>query len=310
MYNSYPNSYPNGQPLLSSNPAVNVLKTVGSSTQFLIATILYTVNVVVSVIAGFIAPAGSAVYLNSLYEAMGLEGSEAIDLAAESAGAGSMVGIVGGSITAILTAVALWLIWVACRNTQTGGVSTTGITILKVLARIMQVLFIVLAVIVAVALILFALGFASVGPELIGSLDGMEEYGVSAAMGSGIAMGVLIVAAIILAAVFALVIAYYICAVRVTDRVRNVANTGVADNRIPGFFVVMNWIFAVLNILDGLATLATSPLAGIGSVLGGVFFILINLCLNRYKSDMSAVMYPPVQPVYGGQQPPYQNGGN
>ena len=44
---------PCGAPVLSSNPAVNLLKTIGSSPKFLTAVILYTVMVLFNILSSF-----------------------------------------------------------------------------------------------------------------------------------------------------------------------------------------------------------------------------------------------------------------
>ena len=55
-------------PLLSSNPAVNVIKTVGSSTQFLVLAILYSVSVLFSVVTAITADSTLENLIYSAYD--------------------------------------------------------------------------------------------------------------------------------------------------------------------------------------------------------------------------------------------------
>lgn len=54
---------PCGAPVLSSNPAVNLMKTLGSSPKFLAAAILYSVTVLFNLLASF----GASDVISTLY---------------------------------------------------------------------------------------------------------------------------------------------------------------------------------------------------------------------------------------------------
>lgn len=275
---------------LSSNPAVNVLKNIGSSGLFLGAAVCYTVAAVLSFISAVTPNANAAQLLQSLYELTDMDPS--VYAAMASATSSSAVGAVIGMIPTILIAVALWLTYVSCRSAQTGGVSTAGMTICKVISIIGIVgICIGIVCLLAFGVVLLAAGgmaFSEVG-------YGYEEAAVAAS-----AIAVLM---LVLAALLVVVLLYEIFIVKTINRIKATALTGTPDDRVSQFVIVMSWISGVCAIISGLGMLFTSPLSGLSGLASAVCAILIAVCLSQYKKQMRMVMYPPVQPVYAQ---PYQ----
>lgn len=280
-------------PALSSNPAVNTLKTLGSGTLFLVLCILFTLTPVLSILSSALMTTDVSDLLY-LFMQMDLDPSvyypvlTAIDNV-------SIPSAIIGSIPSILIAVSLWITYTSSRNAQSGNVSTAGLTICKVLTIISLVCICIGAA--ACVLLMIILMIAGAG-ELASADYGPYSDGVAQA-----GMAVLVVVFIIVAVVMALAIIYEVSVVKTINRIKATATTGVADNRIPNFLIVMNYIAAVGSALGGLANLFVDPFIGLSGLISAATLILISIILSKYRTGMTLLMYPPVQPVYP-QQPP------
>ena len=287
---------PCGAPVLSSNPAVNLIKTLGSSPKFLAAAILTSVMVLFSILASM----GSKDLLVSLYYYGANYGVDPdVFYPAMSALENSLgVGTVVVAIPNILIAVGMWMFYVSCRSTQSGNVSTAGLTLCKVLAIISLVLF---CVVVAVALVAMVVVLVAVG-AMAGNAY-YSDYGNSAAAFASVQVFLGFIAVILLG-VLALYIVYYICIVKTINRVKASALHGVPDNRVPRFLTGFMMVIGILGLISGVISLIASPVAGIGSLAGSVSLILMSLLLSEYRAKMTMLLFPPVQPMYGN-MPPY-----
>ncbi len=271
---------------LSSNPAVNVLKNIGSSGKFLGAAVCYTAAAVLSFIFALTPNASAAQLLQSLYELTGMDTSAYSVMTSVSSSA--VVGALIGLIPTILIAVALWLTYASCRSDKTGGVSTAGMTICKVIAIIGIVgICICIVVLLAFGVVLLAAGGMALSED-------RYVYQNAAVATSVVAVLMLVVAVLLVVVLF-----YWIFVVKTINRIKATALTGVPDDRVSQFVIVMNWISAVCAIISGIAMLFSSPISGLSSLASAVCVILVTLCLSQYKNQVRVVMYPPVQPVYG-----------
>ncbi len=286
-------------PVLSSNPAVNTLKTIGSSPLFLVVSILLSITPVLT-IASQLGLRDNVWDL--FYYAMQLDLDPSLFYPViDAASSMSVAGAVLSAVPAILIAVAMWITYASCRDTQSGNVSTAGLTICKVLSIISLVcICIFAAILVLFMVILLIAGVAEAANDVYGYDASIAQAGIA----------VLLVLFVILAAVLALAIIYQVCVIKTINRIKATATTGVPDNRIPNFLVVMNYIEAASMVLAGLANLFTTPVLGLGSLVGAATLVIIAIILTRYRSGMTLLMYPPVQPVYPQQPMPPQGPGN
>lgn len=285
---------PCGAPMLSSNPAVNLIKTMGSSTKFLTAAILYSVAVLFTLLASFTMNdllveiyyygANAGVDPEVFYPMMSVLESS------------SMAASVVAAIPSILTVVGMWLFFVSCRNTQTGNVATTGLTICKVISYISLVLYCL------VEFLLVILGIIMV--VAAGASSNVSYYGASSLAA---AMAVVIVVLLVVAAFVALFIAFQVSVIRAINRIKATAVTGMPDNRISQFLTGFLMVLGILGAFSGVVSLITSPLAGVSALAAAATMILISLLLSEYRNKMTMLVYPPVQPVYGQNMPPYGN---
>ena len=286
-------------PVLSSNPAVNTLKTIGSSPLFLVVSILLSIAPVLTIASQL----GLRDNMWDLfYYAMQLDLDPSLFYPViDAASSMSVAGAVLSAVPAILVAVAMWITYASCRDTQSGNVSTAGLTICKVLSIISLVCICILAAILVLFMVIFMIaGMAEAANDVYGYDASIAQAGIA----------VLLVLFVILAAVLALAVIYQVCVIKTINRIKATATTGVPDNRIPNFLVVMNYIEAAGMVLAGLANLFTTPILGLGSLVGAATLVIISIILTRYRSGMTLLMYPPVQPVYPQQPTPPQGPGN
>ena len=275
-------------PALSSNPAVNVIKTVGSSTIFLIMAILGTVGFVLTMISNVSDTSGAIEqYIYELmYNYTGINPAYYAS-ATETAGISSVISLISGSAVSALTVVALWIHYATCKNQKNGNISTAALTIWKVFTWIAIVGLIIACVGVAILVVAIAVMGSATMPS--------DEY--------GLLVGVVVFLMIFFGALVGLALACEIAKLRVINRAKTIAYNGIPDNRVSQFLIVMTWIGGISSALTGLSSLFLLPVIGIANLSSAAVSILTALCLTRYKKEMTAVMYPPVQPVYA--QPIY-----
>lgn len=125
------------QPALSDNPAVNALKTVGSSPMSLALAILFSASALLSILS---AAATSDTLSTMLYyfSSIGIDTST-LYMVMDSVRSTAVLRAILGSVPAILTATAAWIHYCTCRSTASGNISTAGLTIFKVLRYISMI---------------------------------------------------------------------------------------------------------------------------------------------------------------------------
>lgn len=286
-----------GGAMLSSNPALNAIKTIGSSSRFLVAAILMTAVPVLSVIGSFFVTPDLSDLLYYLYE---LEiDPELYYYVFSSMNQASMVGPVISALPAILIAVALWLVYTTCSSRQSGNISTAGLTICKVMAIISIILYSLLAVMLMVLFVILIIAAAAEG------FEDAYYYGAGTELSQAVLV-ISVIGLVVVAGIMALVICYQASILKTINRIKATALSGVPDNRVPGFLIGMNWVAGVCGGISGLFALFTAPITGIASLLGAAALILFALLLSQYRNAMTLLLYPPVQPTYPQQPMPPQ----
>ena len=298
------------RPPLSDNPALNALKTVGSSPLFLALAVLMSLSALLTVFSSLgMGDAMSNIYIYARQMGLDWEEIEAVMNAMRST---SVVSAVLGAAPAILTAVAMWLHYSTCMGRQNGNISTAGLTICKVLSYISLVGLCIAALLVLCGFAIVIIAFL-VSDVPLGSMFG--AYG-GYSYGGGYSDEEATIAVVVVLAVFALIIgfamglaiAYQASIIRMINRTKTVAATGMADDRVSGYLVGMTGFSAVCSLISGLLGLFTAPLTGAVGIAGGVGLILMIVLLRTYGKAMNQVLYPPVQPMtppmYGVPQAP------
>lgn len=292
-------------PPLSDNPAVNVIKTAGSSGLGLALAVLLSLSALLAIFSSL----GTSQALDNLYYyayTAGLD-MDVILRMMEYSRSSSLASAVLGSIPAILMAVAAWIHFGTCRSRASGNISTAGLTIYKVLAYI-GLIGLCLAALLVVGLLGILIFAAAAGTLSLG--DFAAQFGSYDADEAKLALIIIFATfAAFLAFFMALAIAYQAGLIRTINRVKAVAATGLADNRVSSYVIGMNYVLAAFSILSGLFSLFFSPLSAIASFASAGGGIVASLLLSRYRKAMNLVIFPPVmppmpQPVYAAQPEP------
>lgn len=276
-----------GAPALSSNPAVNIVKTMGSSSLLLVAVILFTASTVLNLVVSLMGGGSSgSTYFN-------------FDLSPSNFSFSYSIGV---ELFALLPMIGLWLHYATCRSAQTGNISTAGLTLCKVY-RILYLVFFCLAIVI----FLVAGVLAIVNPNAIIDLL-LSLYMLLGLNGDlptfFVVFGVMLITVAVIAA--PLVICYEVGMIRLINRTKAVATTGIPNNKMSTFILSMNWLAVVSVALAGLGSLVTSPLTGVSALVGGAALALFTISMTRYRKAMTLLMYPPIQPMYAQPVQPAQ----
>ena len=292
-------------PPLSDNPAVNVIKTAGSSGLGLALAVLLSLSALLAIFSSL----GTSQALDNLYYyayTAGLD-MDVILRMMEYSRSSSLASAVLGSIPAILMAVAAWIHFGTCRSRASGNISTAGLTIYKVLAYI-GLIGLCLAALLVVGLLGILIFAAAADTLSLG--DFAAQFGSYDADEAKLALIIIFATfAAFLAFFMALAIAYQAGLIRTIHRVMAVAASGLADNRVSSYVIGMNSVLGAFSILSGLFSLFFSPLSAIASFASAGGGIVASLLLSRYRKAMNLVIFPPVmppmpQPVYAAQPEP------
>ena len=283
-------------PMYSENPALNAIKAIGSSSLFLAMTVLFSVSALLTILSSI----GLSDTISSIYYyayAMGWDMDSILPML-DTMRSTSVFSAILGSIPAILMAVAMWIHFATCKNLQSGNISTAGLTICKVLCYIYMISLCFVAFLIVALCILAIIGvlfgsFTLPTPNGYRSTYSDEE----AQLAVVIVLGVF---ALVFGFILALAIGYQASIIRTINRTKQVAQTGVADDRVSGYFIGMNYFVAVCSLISGVIALFSAPISGAASLAHGAAFLLMSSLLRRYRQGMNQVMFPPVQPL----QPP------
>lgn len=278
--------------IYSSNPAVNIIKSIGASPKFLVLTILKTLTVVFSILAisrmddmifdisyGFSSAFGSYMPFYDLYEKTSLL---------------TMINAIYSLIPVILIVIGFWMFHAASKNVQDGTVKTTGLTMIRVVTMIRFIL-----LCVSLASLLFLIPLMMFIPTVGSNYIDTGAYVVA-----------MVVLLIIFAAFGVLVICYFAGLLKALKRIKATAMSGQPDNRISGYVIAMQWVFGILSALVGLASLFTSVFTGLSMLVSAATLIITALLLSDYKKRMTILTYPPTQGTPYQQAPvqqPYVN---
>lgn len=280
---------------LSDNPALNTVKTIGSSPLFLVMVIFLSLSTLFTIFSS--AGLNDTIY-NLYYYAYstGLD-LDTIESILNMMRSTSVARAIFSSVPAILVAVAMWLHFITCRNRQSGNISTAGLTICKVITYITMIAQCLIALLVTGVCAIMIVVFLS------------QELPLSTFFGydADEAVMIIVVCVALFLAFFLffmiLAITYQASIIRMINRTKQVSESGIADERVSGYLIGMTYFTAICCVFVGFSSLFASPLGGISALCRGVAYILIAVLLSRYRKEMNAVLYPPVQPV--GTMPGY-----
>ncbi|MFT9076089.1 zinc-ribbon domain-containing protein [Ethanoligenens sp.] len=264
------------QKLLSPNPAINLLKTHGSSGKMLVAAILFSLMVLIKLITAF---QGNNLinYIKQILGDNNLGGlSSSLDPFLEPIQQGIVAFNLLLLIPNIFILVGLWLFFNACTDTTNPRINTSGLTLIQVIVIIQLVGICILGAIIEIALIA-----ATAYTGNLANGFGAMEY----AQGSIV---LLIVAILLVAGIFTLIILYYSAILSTVKSAKHtVQSERVAVPKLAGYLVFVNFAGAVIALIGG--AVSGNAAQFFASLLNAVFLVLIALVVSGYKSAVHGI---------------------
>ena len=275
-YNTYMNMAP-------VNPAVAAVKKTGGSALFLIATITYTVLLLLNLISAFM-PSTLSTYADLLYEITydisvydtiyALDGS-------------SIIGALIGSIPTILIAIGLWMVYGASKAKKP-RVSTGGFTMINAVEIFMMVLISIALAAVCVILVIASLAVR----EASSYMNSFSYYGYSGADAVlGFTGTILITVCAILILFCVLAIIYYAKFIGSIRVIKKASNGIVAGKKISLFVIVINFIligFSVIGLIGNL--IAFNFMTFLTNLLTITFNVLITIALIQMRGRLNQIV--------------------
>ncbi len=265
------------------HPVIEAVRSVATSTLFLVAVIAFTVALVFSIL-------GTGESTSAMYDMLG-ELSMDMDMGefmpeytSTAYSVGSVIGGVFGSIPTILLVVGLWMIYGAAKKNEP-TMATGGLTLVWVMQIISLVGVCILTGLLAlVLLIVFLIGGLSVAdiPDMEGT----------------IALVVIAILAAVLAAVMALVIVYQVKVMKMVNAARQTLTTGIPSEKISTLVVVFCFVSGGFSALSALGSLVSlSVMTALSTAASAVASILFAVVAIQYRDTMRRLMTPaPVAP--------------
>lgn len=264
----------NEEPKTTENPVIAIIKKHSSSTLFLVATILFTVSLGLSLLLSM---------FNGIFSESGVSVSFS-------------TGAV--SVSSVLALIGLWKI--SAMNKKQ-GVDKTGLILLKVTCIIelitsafvfglVGLLLIVLGAFIPQIATQFSEQWSEFAQEMQGALEqalgGNEfaQFDAEMFFNPETVMAVLILTGIILMAMLPVIIIFYCKALKTINRIKDMADKGIVYKNITNGLII--WLF----ILGGMS--ASALLAGdIAGASMGVAYILYAITLINFKNEAEKLQY-------------------
>lgn len=278
-----------GSPL--RGPSESVLDTVrrlATGPAFLVGAIAYTLAMVLSIISSLTLPSNLVDIFSNLMNKFGYsrEAMEIFSAVNRSLDTTVIISIIIGSVPTVLIALGMWLCFASAKNREK-QMSTTGLTIIKVITIIS---FVCLCLVI-VAIIILLIVAASVGGNAIRAYGGYSGYygyeDYSGVISGALSSAVIILVFLALAAL-TLGIFYYILLLKTINSMRNTIQTGEPSDKVSGFVAVMSFIGAAGSIIGGFSSLSLpgTALSGISSLLSATCMIAFGVLIFQYRKSM------------------------
>ncbi|MBO6159850.1 MAG: hypothetical protein J6P72_11425 [Firmicutes bacterium] len=322
---AYPNAYQQ-----SPTPGQKALKNSFGGTLYLIATILFTVTLVIELVSSFLpgtSIAGTVMNLLQTYSyQMGVDiPSEVYDVLPRLLGT-SFFSTLIGMIPSILVCLGMWLLWASARAAKMPS-STAGYTILQVMAIISLVGACLGTLLVLVVGVIGLIGISAAGSY-------MSSYGSS--VSTAAPTTVLIIVLLIALIVMVLVIIYHAKLASIYSTCKDVLSLNRAGKKISMYVIVFNFISIFFSIIGSISTIALTTsiamlgggflvLSGISTILGILVTLFETLTFVKARGEFASLQAPVAAAGYGsynfetgayntgsyqtaGYQAPYQTG--
>lgn len=260
---------------LSTNPVLNAVKKVASSPLFLVAVIVYSLQILLTLINSTTIGARLEMFLYNLLDRFGgnapYEFYEAVDSISRIGDIPYVLFTVVGLIPTILICIGLWITYSSARNRLSDGMKTSGLTMIKVITIIQLVFSCISLALTEILLMLLVVGVAA------------EEL-----YNAGVIIAILAFVVIISVAAYVLEIIYLAKIIKSINTAKNTITTALPSDKVSTFVAVWAFISAA-GKLFGLASNFLLSAATMTSL------ICFGILIFKYKSAMRAVGVQQVQ---------------
>lgn len=256
---------------------LDTVKSVCASPLFLIATILYSVSLLFSLVSIISASSVFGYYV------------EEYSIAFSS---GGILGFLIGSLVAI----GLWITYASAKNKFNIGMTTSGLTMTKVVV-VIELVFICIAIgILLIAMIviatfagsLYSSNMFDLSVSNISSVYYGDSYGANHSV--PVYSGFVII--IIYIAVLVISIIYYAKLIQTINAVKNAISNGRATNKASMFVVVFNFILGGVAFIFSFVSLVSFNIFGwLGSLCSAAVQIIFGILIIQFRSKMLPLVY-------------------
>ena len=256
------------QPIAAGGP-IQALKRVATSPTYLTAAIALSAAALFAFLQTILNHTNALDALYDLLYELDLEYllSDVYYYGYDAVSAGTVIVTLISMIPALLVIAGVWMIFTAARDPYNSGMSTSGLTLLKV----MQIIGLVGMCVAALAMVVVCV-------IIIGVVSQYRDAGPIVA--------VILFVMILFAALMALMIVYEIKIIQSIDAAKMTIDTGVVSGKISGFVGVMAIVFGGFAALSGLGQLFTSVYAGLSSLGGATASIAFGMVLFAAKNEL------------------------
>ena len=288
-----------------TNPVLDVIRGAASSPIFMIAAIVMSVHLLLSIIKAFVPFDFYGILysivplLESIAPGMGAEMiEEASYVMSDLYAAQAMLGFLSlpSMIMPALTVAALWMIFISAKKPD--GPKAGGLTILQVL-QIISLVGIGLGVLLAIFVIIFVCMIVAM------LIEEMSYYGMYGGEDmTGVLVLVAIVLIIVVLASVALSLVYAIKVLTSIINAKKAIKTGTVTKTASKFIVFYNFASAALLLLDVFGTISMMGwLAGLVNLCAAGANVLFALVIMQYNKAVKPLVVPKNAVGYIPQQP-------
>jgi hypothetical protein len=238
-------------------PVVHLIKEEGAKPLFLVACILYSVAVFMSIFSDTISDVYSSYGISYSYDINPVN---------------------------LLACIGLWIFYAMCKKPADGFPPKTGaMTVFRVMGILNVVAYSILIACVSIAGVLLAAGAGMGGLEELIRRSGLNGItGAGTAFISGF-FGVLIVIAI---GMLVLMLIYNVKVLGCIKNIKNSLITGMPQGKLSVFVIVITIIMSAMSVLGSFKGSSASMISSLSSGVAGIF---IACCMISYNKRLSVL---------------------
>ncbi len=269
-------SLSNGQPAGAQNPypLLQALKQKGASSLFLVTVILYTANLIWSIITSF---------TNQTLTYYGLSGMSAQNAMSYS----SVISLVG-AIPGILICIGLWKIYTSCKKKDNSPIETGGFSLVRGVLVFELVVISICAVILILGGVLITLGLFD--GSISGTWDVISYYlnmilprQITSGDVSQAATIIVIWIWVVILVGSVLSILFYAKAAGMVKQARKIVIDGTAAKRTSLFVAVILMIGGVASLIGTVFNLSNT--INIAALISGILNILFSVLIFSFRGE-------------------------